>query len=304
MSSARYRFGLYEFDAASGELRREGAPVRLQAQPAQMLAYLLARAGQVVTRDELRQAIWGNGTYVDFDRGLNFCASQVRAALRDDAAEPIFIRTVPKRGYAFIAPVEIVATRNHGDTGSHRVADRAPRPAIGAVALALGMLCIVAVAALFWVQARQRVRSTPIVAVLRFDNETGDPAVTRLSDALTDNLVERLTSLSAGEYKVIGNAQILRVPREQRDLRAVGGTLNAAYVVFGQVQRDRERTRILAHLIRLPEQTHLTVVRMDDAAIESLDGESDVAQKIALQLSHRVGVEAARRGPLYLPIIH
>src|SRR5579862_4070409 len=94
--SGRYRFGLYEFDAATNELRREGALVRLQAQPAQVLACLIARAGHVVSREELREAIWHGDTFVDFDRGLNFCISQVRSALKDDSAEPIYIRTIPK----------------------------------------------------------------------------------------------------------------------------------------------------------------------------------------------------------------
>src|SRR5215468_5623762 len=113
----------------------------------------------------------------------------------------------------------------------------------------------------------------PIVAVLRFDNETGDSGMTRFSDALTDTVVERLTSLSQGRYQVIGNAQVLRRPREQRDLNAIGSSLHAAYIVLGQVQRnnaqgnDAQRNhvqrnddsrsggpvRILAHLIRLPE---------------------------------------------------
>ena len=101
----RLRFGLYEFDPQTHELRREGALIHLQAQPAQVLACLLANAGEVVTRDELRQAVWGGETFVDFERGLNFCISQVRAALRDEAASPIYIQTVPKQGYRFLAPV-------------------------------------------------------------------------------------------------------------------------------------------------------------------------------------------------------
>src|SRR5215475_15039443 len=109
MSSERYRFGLFEFDAATRELRREGVLVRLPSQPAQLLACLIKHAGQTVSRDELRKTLWGHDTFVDFDRGLNFCISQVRSALRDDSAEPRFIRTVPKQGYQFIGPVERIA---------------------------------------------------------------------------------------------------------------------------------------------------------------------------------------------------
>src|SRR5258708_3711624 len=106
MSSERFHFGVFEFDTATGQLQRNGTPVALQAQPAQVLGCLLERAGQAVSREDLRQAVWGAGTFVDFDRGLNFCISQIRSALRDDSAQPLYIRTIPKHGYQFIAPVE------------------------------------------------------------------------------------------------------------------------------------------------------------------------------------------------------
>src|SRR5436190_1811001 len=104
----RVRFGLFEFDPATGELRREGALVRLQPQPAAVLALLIQRAGEVVSRETLRDAIWGGDTFVDFDRGLNFCIAQIRGALGDAVDSPRFIRTLPKRGYQFIAPLESV----------------------------------------------------------------------------------------------------------------------------------------------------------------------------------------------------
>src|SRR5947207_1451453 len=89
----RLRFGIFEFDLATLELRREGVSLRLQSQPAQALAYLLQHADRVVTREQLQKAVWGEGTHVDFERGLNFCVSQIRSALEDEAAQPIYIRT-------------------------------------------------------------------------------------------------------------------------------------------------------------------------------------------------------------------
>ena len=100
-----YSFGTFAFDAASLELTREGRPVRLEPQPARALAMLLARAGEVVTRDELRAAIWGEHTHVDYDRGLAYCLAQVRTALGDNAENPRFVQTLPKRGFRFLAPV-------------------------------------------------------------------------------------------------------------------------------------------------------------------------------------------------------
>ena len=97
MSGSRVRFGIFEFDGASGELRREGALVRLAAQPAQVLGCLIERPGQVVTREELCAAIWGAETFVDFERGLNFCIAQVRSVLGDGATTPTFIRASSSR---------------------------------------------------------------------------------------------------------------------------------------------------------------------------------------------------------------
>jgi DNA-binding winged helix-turn-helix (wHTH) protein len=102
----RLRFGPFEADLAKGELRRDGSRVRLSAQPFRALALLASRPGQVVSREELRREIWGEDTFVDFEGGLNFCIKQVRRALGDDANAPRFVRTIPRRGYSFIARVE------------------------------------------------------------------------------------------------------------------------------------------------------------------------------------------------------
>ena len=104
--SSIYRFGIYEADTRAGELRRNGAKIRLQEQPFQVLVALLDRGGEVVTREELRQRLWPADTFVDFDHGLNTAINKVREALGDGAANPRFLETVPKRGYRFIAPVQ------------------------------------------------------------------------------------------------------------------------------------------------------------------------------------------------------
>src|SRR5262245_35013333 len=103
---AMVRFGAFELDEAAGELRRQGRRVHLAAKPLKALTLLTDRAGEVVTRDELRHHLWGDATYVDFDRALNFAIGEVRAALRDHARSPRFIETLPKRGYRFIADVQ------------------------------------------------------------------------------------------------------------------------------------------------------------------------------------------------------
>src|SRR6187455_3661815 len=106
MTSPRVRFASFEFETATGELWLDGRRVRLQRQPSRLLELLLVRPGDVISREEIRLALWGDNTHVDFERSLNFCVGKLRSALRDNAAAPRFVETVPTRGYRFIARVE------------------------------------------------------------------------------------------------------------------------------------------------------------------------------------------------------
>ena len=297
MKSGRYRFGVFQFDAETLELRRQNAIVHLQSQPARVLACLIQNSDRTVTREELRAAIWGNETFVDFERGLNFCISQIRSALGDDSARPIYIQTLPKRGYQFVAPVEFISSEVEPQaipaqipatpTASHRgwLIAAAALILLGAAGFA---------AAHFWRRSASA-SQLPIVAVVRFDNETGNVETTRFSDGLTDNIVERLSALSNSRYEVIGNASVLRGSREGRDLKAITQELHAKYIVIGQVQADHDKTRILAHLIRMPEQTHVWVVRADNQSLDDPMGlESQFAQRVGDQFSSRLAADIVR----------
>ena len=287
VNAVQFRFGRFEFDLDTLQLRRSGVVVDLQSQPSRVLACLVQNTDRVVSREELRSAIWGQETFVDFDRGLNFCVSQIRSALKDDPANPVYIRTVPKQGYQFIAPVERMAPElasRHSGTPPRIENRRAP---VLVAVLILSLLGLSGLGA-YWFWSHLPGKQTPIVAVVRFDNETGQPELTHFSDALTDNVVVRLSEVSAGRYRVVGNGQILRLPREQRDLNAIASSLRARYVILGQVQSGGGQIRILAHLIQMPEQTHLSVTRIERALTDELSFESEVAQRIADQFSPRL----------------
>lgn len=281
-----YRFGPFEFDAASGELRRQGSSVRLQSQPAQVLALLLANAGEVVTRQALRNAVWGPATFVDFDKGLNFAIAQVRAALGDSAEAPTYVRTLPKRGYQFIAPVEaapapqaFTAAPISGGLPAGGKAYTTKRALIGA-----GIFLAAAVALFAW-------RATvppPTLAVVAFDNETGQTDLDRYAQAITDALVAELTARGVRRVAVVGNAAVLRTRRPFRDLLSIGQSLHARYVVIGQLQRDGDRVRLLAHLIRLPEQTHVWVTRIERPATDPPMLAADVARRISDEFLQRL----------------
>ena len=110
MASPTLRFGPFELDPVTGELRKGGRRLRFPPQPARVLGLLAGRAGELVSRDEIRSDLWPRETFVDFELGINHCLKRIRATLGDRAASPRFIETLPKRGYRFIAPVERLGT--------------------------------------------------------------------------------------------------------------------------------------------------------------------------------------------------
>ena len=171
------QFGQFAFDPDAGTLTRNGAPVRLQPQPARVLALLVARAGEVVSRDELRQQIWGTETFVDFERGLNFCIAQIRSALGDSADSPRYIETLPKRGYRFIAPVTQSGSTPASSDGERTTGNG--QRVLSARGLAIAVLLLLAIGAGVAALTLRGHAEAPIrIAVVPFDNETGTPTTT------------------------------------------------------------------------------------------------------------------------------
>jgi len=286
--SERVRFGSFEFDHANGELRRDGMLIRLQAQPAMVLSHLLAYAGEIVSREELHHAIWGEDTFVDFERGLNVCIAQIRSALSDESTSPRFIRTVPRRGYQFIHPVEAISVAAPPEPDSEVARREFPwRTSIVSLA-GLALVVLLIVGFVQWRRNLQGASGPAVVAVVPFDNETGDASVNRFCSALTDNVIEQLTSASQNHYLVIGNAAVLRVPRERRDLVQIAASLHAQFVILGEVQGGGAQTRILAHLIRMPEQSHVWVVRLEQPFDDLFTLESTAARDIATEFSSKL----------------
>lgn len=270
-----YRFGVFEFDAERGELRKSGRAVALEPQPAKALAILLAK-GDIVSREELRDAVWGQDTHVDFDRGLAYCVSQIRSALGDSGENPRFVQTIPKRGYKFIAP--LAEARNASEGGPSREPQAASRKPDFAsrrvVLLAIAAFCVVAaaVSALFlWTLKSDN--AVTVIAVSIFDNETGSPEYDRPVAGLSDLVVERLSKLDPMRISVIGNAPVLRQPRNIRNLDAIAENVKADYVLLGQLQRGEDGLRFVTHFIRLKDMTHLKANRLavPDANLTGLE---------------------------------
>jgi DNA-binding winged helix-turn-helix (wHTH) protein/TolB-like protein len=271
----RVRFGVFEFDPVSAGLWRDGVPVKLQPQPGRVLAILVARTGEIVSRKELRQQVWTDGTFVDFERGLNFCIAQIRSALGDSAESPRFIETLPKRGYRFIAPVAAPPP----DLPPIAVVSTSPARRAGRWVAAAVLLLAGGLAASWYVLTPRP--ATIRVAVVPFDNETGQGRFDDLAQGIADATVARLAAPGRIErLDVIGNSAALRRPRSFRDLKEIGKEVKAEYVVLAQVRRDEARVRLIAHLIRVSDEAHVWAHTFDRPDF-TLDVQAEIAEAIA-----------------------
>src|SRR5688500_3393257 len=217
------KFGSFELDVRLREFRTGSTRVRLQEQPFEILRLMLERPGDVVTREELRQRLWPAGTYVDFEHSLNAAVKRLRAALGDDADNPRFVETLPRRGYRFIAPLA-------ENTGS----GAEPHPERRLV-------------------AQPRVR----LAVLPFSNLSEDPSQEYFSDGLTEEMISQLGGLCRGRVGILARWSSMVFKGTSRRAREVGEALRADYLLEGSVRREGDRLRITARLVETAGETHL-----------------------------------------------
>lgn len=246
-------FGEFEADEQSGRLSRNGERIKVQDLPFRMLVALLQRPGEVVTREELRAALWGAGTFVDAEAGLNTAAAKLREALGDSAEQPKFIETIPKRGYRFVGTINSPASFVQSP-GSAAAKPGFSRP--GLIIAALGVVLFVGILVYSFT------RYEPVtIAVVRFHNETGNPEFDRLANDLTDAVVVSLAS--TGDYAVIGNSPVLRTDRIFEDVGRIGAALDAPFVVLGQLQMSDAGLVGRAHFIRTSDAKHLWAEKID-----------------------------------------
>jgi len=255
--------------------------VPLQDLPFRLLTALLERPGEVVTRAELTDRLWGAETFVDSTAGLNTAVAKLREAIGDHADHPIYIETIPKRGYRFTGTAETdLRTDEEGDTRPRFSMNKG----IVWAAATLAVVAVVATGVLRLGANRTQTR----IAVVLFDNETGRPEVSRLSQSLTDATVFALTA--DPRLAVIGNAAVLRTARPFRDIALVRDTLNADFIVIGQVQTADDRILIRSHLIRAADEVHVWVnlARLTSDETTLL---SDVSSQIAKAVVSQAGLK-------------
>jgi TolB-like protein/DNA-binding winged helix-turn-helix (wHTH) protein/Tfp pilus assembly protein PilF len=284
------RFGTFELDLASGELRKDGALVKLQSQHFQLLALLVEWAGQVVSRDEIRRALWDNETFVDFDRSINFCVNQIRGALDDDPQSPRYIETLPRKGYRFIAPVtEAGDERAEAEPAAEPDVVSRPIPERRWWLLSAGAavaLVAIALAATMSVSRQRGAKPIESVAVLPLENLSHDPEQDYFADGMTDELITDLAKISA--LRVISRTSVMQYKGTKKPISQIARELNVNAVLEGTVTRDQGRVRITAQLIGSAPEKHLWAEKYEGSLSEVLTLQDAVAKAVVHEIQIKV----------------
>ncbi len=296
-ASRAVRFGAFEADLSSGQLRKHGLRVKLQDQPFQILAMLLERPGQVLTREELHQKLWPTDTFVDFDHGLNNAINRLRDALNDSAEAPRFVETLPRRGYRFISRVESDAIPDSAaarekslgssanDQGGSVIIPwwRSRWAAWSAAALVMTLLSGFAVNV--WkgrFSSSAHAMRIESIAVLPLENLTGDSSQEYFADGMTDALITNLAQVSS--LRVISRASTMRYKGAHPPLPDVARELKVDAFVEGSVARSGNRVRVTAQLIDAGSDRHLWAHSYESDSRDVLTLQDSVARDITQQI--------------------
>jgi len=287
------RFGIFELNIATGELRKAGMTVKLRPQAAKVLSILVRRSGHLVSREELREQVWGHETFVDFEHGLNLCVQQIRAALDDNAETPRYIETLPRRGYRFIMPVgetaEVAPVQPSSTAVAHTKWRFASWPVWIFLIILLAIGIVVAVSNPGGLRERILGRSGPVrtIAVLPLQNLSGDSAQDYFADGMTEALTTDLARME--HLQVISRTSTMQYKATTKPLPTIARELGADVIVEGSVQRSGNHVRITAQLLRAKTDRHLWAETYERDLKDVLALQDEIASAIAREIELRLG---------------
>jgi TolB-like protein/DNA-binding winged helix-turn-helix (wHTH) protein/Flp pilus assembly protein TadD len=309
----RVVFEAYEVDFRTGELRKHGVRIRLQAQPLRILEMLMERPGNVVTREELKGKLWPADTFGDFDHGLNKAINKIRDALADSALNPRYIETVARRGYRFIPlvtevdepaktvePVIPDASAANGDNPqpAEKPATSLSRPDFLAWKIAGACLALLLGAFVVWkLQPANRPSDIRSLAVLPLENLSSDVSQEYFADGMTDELITALGTTNG--LRVISRTSVMLYKHARKPLPQIARELKVDAVVEGTVLRSGDHVRITAQLIRATADEHLWSQSYEGDLRDTLELQDHVARAIADRI--RVKVISKEQTPLEKP---
>jgi TolB-like protein/DNA-binding winged helix-turn-helix (wHTH) protein len=310
-----FRFGSFEADLGNRQLFSNGISVGLTGQPFEVLALLLERPGQLVTREQLRGRLWPSGTVVEFDHGITAALTKLREVLHDDAQHPRFIATVPRHGYRFIAQVSTAAQAALGPTVRTVRESSAPQSAPAAasdvvpsavqgsrwsrptvLALFAAVLVLIGGTAAYVYLPRAGQRATEFssaihsLAVLPLENLSGDKEQEYFADGMTDALITDLAQI--GSLRIISRTSAMQFKGSKETLPQIGRDLKVDAIVEGTVTRSADRVRITAQLVEASSDQHLWARTYERDLRDVLALQDEIARDIAEQIRVKLTPEA------------
>ena len=322
LQDAKYRFGPYELRTRTREVYKHGSRLKLRPQLFQILQALAERSGEVVTREELRRLLWPAETFVDFEHGLNTAIKELRGLLNDSVSEPRYVETLPKLGYRMNVPVTAVEPVFRAPSGEaldakspgHRSKDR-PLQDGGVnlphhrwrwgIAAAVAVIAIVGVAIYVqWSRSRGRAQAfsgRAMLAVLPFENLTGDAGQEYFSDGLTEEMIGQLGRLDPRRLGVIARTSVMHYKHTQDPLSQVGRELGVQYVLEGSVRRDSDKVRISAQLVQVRDQTQIWSRQYDRELGSLLTLQGEIAREAADEIQITLGTPQSMQVALQNP---
>ena len=304
-------------DARAYELRRAGRTVKLERIPMELLLFLAEQRGRLVAREEIVERIWGKDVHLDADNSINSAIRKIRHALRDDPERPRVIQTVAGKGYRFIAPVVEIPgpAQSSGFTPPSPTPLSAPpapipspapqlsietdaKPRRWLLALAATTVLLVATGVFLAGQSRRAQASRPagrlMLAVLPFQNLTGDPGQDYLSDGMTEEIIAQLGRVDPQRLGLIARTSVMTYKNTRKRLDEIARELSVQLVLEGTVRRDADRLRVSAQLIQAGDQTHLWARQYDREPGTLLALQSEIAREVVDEIRLTLGERRSR----------
>jgi TolB-like protein/DNA-binding winged helix-turn-helix (wHTH) protein/Tfp pilus assembly protein PilF len=283
------------------ELRSGGIPLKLKPIPMKLLLFLVERRGELVTREQIVERIWGNNVFLDTDNGINGAISRIRQVLRDDVEHPRFVQTISGKGYRFSAPVTevgmsptpLVLSPQFSATKGPVVESNAQGGIFAVLQrwrllLGISVVLVASLSAYFmWSHSRtpaSLARERLMLAVLPFENLTGDPAQEYFSDGLTEEMITQLGNLEPQHLGVIARTSVMHYKNRGDQLDEIGRKLGVQYVLEGSVRRDSGRVRVTAQLIQIKDQSHVWARQYDRELNNVLTLQGEIGRAIAHEI--------------------
>lgn len=282
------RFGPFELDPAAGVLRRSGVPTRLSPQPLKLLTLLTTRAGDLVTREEIRERLWGTGTFVDFEQGVNHCIRSIRAVLEAGPQNGVYIETVPRRGYRFVAPVEMAGpvplVPANGTQAPFRDIAPPAEPSAPTLWSRLGRRLQLW---LRWPRLGPPGGATGVrLAVLPFDCLTNDAERASLC-GLADHISTHLARASIERLNLVPSCSAKALKQTSHPVAAARQT-GVHFLLGGSVWSSADRALVNAHLVRVHDEKQLWIESYERVLRDVFEFHCEVARAIAAEARTRL----------------